>query len=201
MDKDNKLTTCGHCQKEFNNKMRYCPHCGAEHRKAAADNTTLACPHCACGLQEVSYRGSRIDICPQCHGLWLDTDEFAFHASERDTFNDSKIPRKFSKPPIPAPSHYIKCLRCGSIMARQNFRKISGVIIDICRDHGVWLDSGELQLIRSFIANGGLDISQDKMILANKDEISKVARETRDLKTFFKTINKFNAKRILLQGF
>lgn len=96
-------------------------------------------------------------------------------------------------------SHY--CVHCGSLMGRQNFRKISGVLIDICGDHGVWLDAGELEQIRSFIANGGLDKSQDKSILANKTKIAETAREVKDLNTLFRTLNKFNLRRILLQGF
>ena len=86
-------------------------------------------------------------------------------------------------------------------MTRRNFRKISGVLIDICRDHGVWLDAGELERIRCFIANGGLHKSQDKDISANSIALAKLASEISDLNTLFKTLNKWDMKRILLQGF
>ncbi len=40
-------------------------------------------------------------------------------------------------------------------MQRRNFRKTSGVIIDRCHEHGVWLDADELEQIAGFILSGG----------------------------------------------
>lgn len=191
---------CSHCNKFTNDKSRFCVHCGGEIQKKVSQAASL-CPTCRCPLEEDGFRGSAIDICPQCHGIWLDSDEFSYHASERDVYSDASIPTKFTKHPLEGKKAYVPCVRCGSLMGRQNFRKISGVLIDICRDHGVWLDAGELEQIRSFIANGGLDQSQDKEILANKTQISQTAREVKNLNTLFRTLNKFDLKRILLQGF
>ena len=39
-------------------------------------------------------------------------------------------------------------------MARRNFRKRSGVIVDQCRDHGTWLDGHELERIAGFVFSG-----------------------------------------------
>ena len=39
-------------------------------------------------------------------------------------------------------------------MARRNYRKKSGVIIDTCSEHGVWLDADELEQIAGFILSG-----------------------------------------------
>jgi Zn-finger nucleic acid-binding protein len=194
------LIVCQHCNGKLNSKIRFCPHCGGENIKKAT-KTILTCPNCNSPLEESEYRGSKIDLCPKCEGLWLDTSEFDFHSSERDTFSDDTIPKTYLKPPLPEREGYIKCIQCNAVMVKKNFRQISGVIIDFCRDHGVWLDAGELEKIRCFIANGGLDKSQDKSILKNKLEISRVAGEVKDLKTCFKIINKFNIKRILFQGF
>jgi Zn-finger nucleic acid-binding protein len=152
-------------------------------------------------LEENEYRGSIIDICPECAGLWFDAEEFGYHASERDTFTDPTIPRVYLKHPLEEKKSYLKCVRCEAVMVRRNFRKISGVLIDICRDHGVWLDAGELEQIRCFIANGGLNKSQDRQISTNSDTLSKLASEITDLNTLFKTLNKWDVKRILLQGF
>ena len=40
-------------------------------------------------------------------------------------------------------------------MLRRNFRRSSGVITDVCRDHGTWLDADELEQIAGFILSGG----------------------------------------------
>jgi hypothetical protein len=41
-------------------------------------------------------------------------------------------------------------------MARKNFGGTSGVIVDTCRDHGVWFDAGELPRVLDFVEAGGL---------------------------------------------
>jgi Zn-finger nucleic acid-binding protein len=41
-------------------------------------------------------------------------------------------------------------------MNRSNFARVSGVVIDVCRPHGAWLDRGELASIRRFLRAGGV---------------------------------------------
>ena len=40
-------------------------------------------------------------------------------------------------------------------MQRSNFRRSSGVILDVCRKHGTWLDADEIEQIAGFILSGG----------------------------------------------
>jgi Zn-finger nucleic acid-binding protein len=47
-------------------------------------------------------------------------------------------------------------------MNRSNFARSSGVIIDICKRHGVWFDAEELPKIIEFIRRGGLDRQREK---------------------------------------
>ncbi len=54
-------------------------------------------------------------------------------------------------------SVYFMCPQCDETMARMNYAHRSGVITDICRLHGIWLDRSELQMIIEFIDSGGLD--------------------------------------------
>ncbi len=42
-------------------------------------------------------------------------------------------------------------------MNRQNFARLSGVIVDVCKGHGVWFNAGELQAIVEFVRAGGLE--------------------------------------------
>ena len=39
-------------------------------------------------------------------------------------------------------------------MNRRNYRKRSGIIIDVCRSCGTWLDADELEAIAGFILEG-----------------------------------------------
>ena len=78
---------------------------------------------------------------------------------------------------------------------RKNFGKISGVIIDRCGKHGVWLDAGELEKIQHFIADGGLDKSRDREIEKNKMAIKEVALTANENKFTQRVLHFWNFKR------
>lgn len=35
----------------------------------------MRCPMCSVAMREVDRRGVRIDVCPECRGVWLDGGE------------------------------------------------------------------------------------------------------------------------------
>jgi hypothetical protein len=43
-----------------------------------------------------------------------------------------------------------------------NFGRVSGTVIDVCRGHGAFPDSGELHAIATFIMEGGLDRARQR---------------------------------------
>jgi Zn-finger nucleic acid-binding protein len=65
-------------------------------------------------------------------------------------------------PDLSAKVTYIPCPVCGQLMNRVNFARCSGVIVDLCRQHGVWFDRDELSSIVEFIRSGGLELSRTK---------------------------------------
>jgi Zn-finger nucleic acid-binding protein len=174
-------------------KSRHCPFCGGENKKEILHESP-ACPRCHETLRHFESRGTVLDNCPSCEGLWLDTQEFDQLTSERNVYADTSIPYEYQRQALPDEKAYLCCPLCGSMMIRKNFRKISGVLIDQCRDHGIWLDAGELDQIRCFIANGGLDKSQDREILKNKEEIDFVAHKVKNIEYLQKKLNFWNFK-------
>ncbi len=50
---------------------------------------------------------------------------------------------------------YIKCPVCFTLMNRVNFGHRSGVIIDRCKKHGIWTDSGEITHLMEWKKAGG----------------------------------------------
>jgi Zn-finger nucleic acid-binding protein len=52
---------------------------------------------------------------------------------------------------------YVACPVCKKIMNRQAFSRGSGVVVDVCREHGVFFDAGELSDVLHFIERGGLE--------------------------------------------
>lgn len=195
-----RTTVCTYCGKTFNRTMRYCPFCNGEQKKEKV-NKTPQCPRCKIDLTIIDYRENELDYCTKCHGVWLDTREFKKLTTERDVYKDDSLPDEYIRKPILKDEGYLPCVHCNSMMSRKNFRRISGVLYDVCRDHGIWLDAGELEQIRTFIANGGLDESQDKEILSNREEIKSLSLEVDQVKFLQKIMHKWNFKRWLFSGF
>jgi Zn-finger nucleic acid-binding protein len=57
---------------------------------------------------------------------------------------------------------YAPCPQCGQLMNRLNFARCSGVIVDICKQHGTWFDRDELRQIVEFLRAGGMDVARQK---------------------------------------
>ncbi|VAX32256.1 hypothetical protein MNBD_NITROSPIRAE01-373 [hydrothermal vent metagenome] len=184
---------CQHCSKSINLKSRHCPFCGGENKAEVVHNIPL-CPRCHETLTRFEYGESALDACPTCEGFWLDTRDFNALTSERNVYADKSIPYEYQKQALPNEVNYLACPLCESMMNRKNFRKISGVLIDQCRDHGIWLDAGELDQIRCFIANGGLDKSQDREIVRNREDLDLVAHKVKNLEFMQKRLNFWNFK-------
>ncbi|HYH46951.1 MAG TPA: zf-TFIIB domain-containing protein [Thermoanaerobaculia bacterium] len=55
---------------------------------------------------------------------------------------------------------YRPCAVCGALMNRRNYGRRSGVILDICAEHGIWFDSDELQRLLRWIREGGEEKAQ-----------------------------------------
>ena len=45
--------------------------------RRAAHVSTLACPRDGTALDERIFESVRVDVCPSCHGIWLDAGELA----------------------------------------------------------------------------------------------------------------------------
>jgi len=86
-------------------------------------------------------------------------------------------------------------------MSRRNFKSISGVLIDACIHCGVWLDKGELQSIRNFVASGGLDKAQDNKLVKQELELQALDDRISDVELMEKMLNKFSLKRMFYRGF
>jgi hypothetical protein len=42
-------------------------------------------------------------------------------------------------------------------MNRTNYGHLSGVVVDVCKEHGLWFDRDKLQGVLKFIEGGGLE--------------------------------------------
>ena len=118
------------------------------------------CPRCESDLRARTV--DKIDLveCGSCAGLWLSHETFkqlCERTDEGKLVTRSMPTAKVHKLQVDEKVMYLKCPICSSLMNRKNFSSSSGVIIDLCREHGVWLDHSELEKIMRFIESGGLD--------------------------------------------
>jgi Zn-finger nucleic acid-binding protein len=190
---------CAGCERTFHPAMKACPFCGAE-RVEPVHDAAVACPLCRCPLDETEFRGEAVDVCPKCDGLWLDKAQFARLTSARDALLDGNVPYAYGKGPMETRTAYLPCPRCGGLMVRQNFRGVSGVVIDWCGDHGAWFDKDELQRIRAFVANGGIDRAQDREIAHTQEDVSGLKGRVADLEMMEKILHKWKIGRIRYRG-
>jgi Zn-finger nucleic acid-binding protein len=122
------------------------------------------CPDCKLALEDVPSGAATARRCPRCRGIWLDPDAFRRLCDDGSRPPDETDALAVARPtaardPGPRPEdrvRYRPCPGCGEPMARANFGRVSGVLIDVCRPHGAWFDRGELAAIRRFLRGGGL---------------------------------------------
>ena len=56
---------------------------------------------------------------------------------------------------------YRPCPDCHQRMNRVNYARHSGVVLDVCKEHGLWFDKDELRRVLAFISAGGLDRARE----------------------------------------
>jgi len=191
--------TCNHCGKTIHARFAVCPLCGGR-IVDTPDPRPPVCPRCRTPLAPHVQDNEEVDLCPRCGGLWLDRGEFKRVTRESAVYRDAAVDQEFVRSPPGDPLQYVPCVRCGEIMNRKNFARISGVIIDECARHGVWLDAGEMEKIRLFIADGGLEQAQDRRIEANRTELKSLAGKLDQVAFSHKLLHFWNVKRWLFGG-
>ena len=103
--------------------------------------------------------------CERCFGLWLDVASFEKICADRE--QQSAVLGFASQAPATGAHetskvNYVPCPECSQLMNRMNFARCSGVIVDICKQHGTWFDRDELSRIVEFIHGGGFNASRAK---------------------------------------
>lgn len=158
---------------------RHCPHCGAAAAREAADGgAPLPCPRCRAEMRGVRVGEAALGECPGCGGVWARREEFERIAAG----TEEQAAVLGAARPAPAPAagaeavRYLPCPECAALMNRVNFARCSGVIIDVCRDHGSWFDRDELRRIVEFIRGGGMGVAREREMLRLEEERRRLER-------------------------
>ncbi len=144
------------------------PYRGAElPPKPATTAPSLTCPACGNAMELSHERGVEIHRCSVCFGLWLDPGELDELVAEGplDPQPDLATVRKEMHKVVPPMGEvrYRMCPRCGDPMNRRNYGSVSGVVIDECTRHGLYLDACEFDAIETFIRMGGQELQRQHL--------------------------------------
>ena len=160
---------------------RFCARCGAEAtRERMEEATAMNCPRCGESLESLRLGVTSVHECSACGGVWVDPGTFQKLCDDHDEHAgavavlEGRVP---TKPVTPDAVKYLSCPQCKKLMNRVNFAHTSGVITDTCKDHGVWLDRGELQRVMAFIEHGGLSTLRQHEIEQLAEERKKLEEE------------------------
>ena len=156
---------------------RFCAQCGAEAFREVVESAPLPCPRCNATMQALKLGGTRASECAECGGLWLDAQSLQRLVDEREQHASiiGELSRHVSRASTPETIRYVPCPRCTKLMNRVNFAHSSGVILDVCKADGVWLDRGELQRVLGFVDAGGLTAQRER-------ELEQLVEEQRRLR-------------------
>ncbi|MEL7060395.1 MAG: zinc ribbon domain-containing protein [Acidobacteriota bacterium] len=171
-------TVCPRCFARISSSARFCVECGLAMQQdveSVGELTQRICPVCP----DVPLRSRRLGHlegtvleCGRCAGLWLGADTFARVERQARETQSTGVAGQTTGAPARVEQKgplYRPCPICGKLMHRQNYGKRSGVIVDVCREHGVWFDDQELQGILGWIRDGGLERSEQRDVETRRE--------------------------------
>ncbi|MCS7164670.1 MAG: zf-TFIIB domain-containing protein [Candidatus Calescibacterium sp.] len=120
----------------------------------------LVCPNCSNRMKKLlikikkadSHEDLQLDFCQECEGIWFDRGELV-KSLEIDIKDISKYFPSKTKESIKGSGRRI-CPVCQRKLSIINYSKDSNIWVDICSNGcGIFLDSGELELIKLYSIN------------------------------------------------
>jgi Zn-finger nucleic acid-binding protein len=160
---------------------KHCPRCGtAAVQQEDVLSVAKKCPRCLTYMEFVSIGDSKVLECEACLGLWLNTQAFekiCANKEQQSAVLGSASLAGVERTNLESKVNYVPCPECSQLMNRANFARCSGVIIDLCKQHGIWFDRNELSRIVEFIRSGGLETARAKEKNALEDERRKLKQE------------------------
>jgi Zn-finger nucleic acid-binding protein len=197
------VPNCTNCSAPIPLNAVSCDYCGSRndvdlkgihYYSTHESDTARICPVCTVHLKaiDLGINGKFfIERCEECLGLFFDPGELEalLEYSVKNVFeiNRSRLELfKLSEQTDSRIATYVKCPICSNMMNRINFGARSGVVIDRCKEHGVWLDAGELRQLCEWMKAGGRLLDKERaderkkegIILEEKQRQSRIQRGT-----------------------
>ena len=180
------MLRCTSCSAPLQGNNPRCGYCGTVNdidslkiREVIYSKESRKCPRCSTGMKTVNVAQSGnllIERCDTCKGLFFDNGELECLLNNKSEvpfkINLEKLTRFSEKLILQERVSYVPCPVCEKLMNRENFGARSGVVIDRCSEHGIWLDGGELSRISEWRRAGG-QLYHEKMIQERKKRLER----------------------------
>jgi Zn-finger nucleic acid-binding protein len=113
------------------------------------------CLRCKGPCVQHNHEGVAIDRCSSCGGAWLDQGELEAIVESRENSHPASFVQETLKQgqaglPEGSQKDLVACPKCAMNMKVVNYAYDSGVIINVCQSHGIWLDPKELERIEAY---------------------------------------------------
>ena len=162
--------SCPSCFALLFDGAAFCPKCGVRRDRVDDLDEAATCAACQSTMRRVKVGETALLECEKCDAVWMEATAFEQLCANREA--QAAVLHRFAGHTVAraGPERYRKCLRCGKMMNRVNFGRMSGTVVDVCRGHGTFLDAGELHAIVSFIQSGGLERARERQIEDLKEQ-------------------------------
>lgn len=173
------MALCKSCSAPLPANTNICQYCGVRNDVDLLDKQDYTvqalqserlCPVCHIPLQTIDLKVNGhfyIERCHDCFGLFFDPGEI-------EAFLDASVSGGFTinrqlieninqeRYPSDHKVRYVKCPVCQVLMNRVCFAYRSGVVVDQCKEHGVWLNSSEITHLLEWKKAGGQLLAQQR---------------------------------------
>lgn len=197
------MAKCFSCSAPLPANSQYCRYCGVrndidlqgKHTFQAVQEaqTERWCPQCRIPLQSIALAFDKpliIERCEHCFGLFFDPGEIEAlldHALSPVTSINLDLLDNINRERYRGEQgfKYLKCPVCDVMMNRVAFGHKSGVVVDHCKSHGIWLEGGEVSHLLEWKKAGGQLLDDKKRL---ETQTAKNSRNTQaEIETLLQT--------------
>lgn len=162
--KKQTLHLCPGCGNEVED-IHACPICAdgrSVGRRKEPEHKGPMCPQCNEPLEAQDFDGETVLVCTSCLGMLFGPDALERvldrlrESAETDTegLTEERIAR-LRQGSLPKSVRYKPCPICKMGMTRRNYLQTSGIILEICGQHGTWVDQATFGQLSDFVTRGG----------------------------------------------
>jgi Zn-finger nucleic acid-binding protein/DNA-directed RNA polymerase subunit RPC12/RpoP len=193
LDEQDLNTVCPQCFTRIGDRARHCHACGVAvaPQPIGAVDPNRPCPVCP-GGPALRHRTLAADLavleCARCGGLWLvpgtlralvarvraGADQAASLLGPLGGAGERTEARGDPGGPL-----YRACVICSERMNRTRFAGRTPVVVDYCREHGVWFDHQELAIAMEALAQGRAELDPSGDGIVPSDRARRLDRERR----------------------